>query len=117
MKASPQQALQRMLQQLRARRDRIAQQIGHLEALAQAPDPAQGSHVHPDVLLALYLDLRSGQDVATACTQAGWTLPGHKQPSRQVQHSDVYAAVRGQMPGASPALLAMAQEKLRRRVA
>jgi hypothetical protein len=115
MSAAPQEALQRMLLQLRQRRDQVSQQIQHLEALAADPALGGAGHVHPNVLLALYLDMRSGQDVAQACTQAGWTLPGHRAPTRQVQPEDVYAAIRGAMPGASPALLKLAQDKLQRR--
>jgi hypothetical protein len=113
--ANPQEAVQRMLHVLAERQHALALQVQTLRALRQRLHTAPGCHVQPDVLLALYLDMPSAEHVARACTAAGWTLPGAK-GARQVQAPDVYQAIRRGTPAqVSPALQAMAREKLARR--
>lgn len=113
MKPAPKDPLKEALAQLlgakQAQRALLEQQIAALQALeekaADGPAPA-------DVVLSLYLDMRSAKDVAEFCNATGWRMPGAKGQPRMYSPVDVYSHVRGNAPPASAVLRALARGKL-----
>lgn len=110
------EALERMLEQLRAHRHAIDAEIEQLQMLGRmAAEPT------PDFILGLYITLGSATAAADFANAQGWRLPSKKgpgNPPRQYQPPDVYALLRGQ-PNAigepTPAVRETASRALRRK--
>lgn len=114
MSAAPQGAMQAALARLiadkEAERALVDRQLAVLRALP-ARGGQQGGTAPADVLLMLYLDLRSAKDAAAFCNAQGWRLPGAKGP-RLYTPDDVYDAVRCDAAPVDALLLRLARQKL-----